>query len=81
MKKQEIMTGEGFAKEFINDLNEDLLKNLKIFEDGYRFSWQVYEIDKDLTILKSELNKVGYDLKLQKPEEIPSNQEWKLIKL
>ena len=79
MKDAQCLTAQEFAEEFINDLNESL-ENTKLEEQNFMFSWQVYEEDKDLTVLKQNLNKIGYDLKLSKKSTTTARQEWQLIK-
>lgn len=69
------MTAKEFAKEFINDLTERTTNTLTVF------SMSVYNDDPQLKILKSELEKAGYNLILEKPNKIPYEQEWKVIKI
>ncbi|MBO4412445.1 MAG: hypothetical protein J5779_00300 [Clostridia bacterium] len=74
-----MMNAKTFAEMFIEDL-PDTIKDLKDNET-FSFSIGVYKDDPDLEILKTELNKVGYDLQLIKKNDNPVQQNWKLIKL
>ena len=75
------MNALDFAEEFISDLpdllKEDYSKHLLNFSIG------VYEKDPDLKILRSELNKIGYDLIAINQNKIDkiTDQDWQLIKL
>lgn len=83
------MNAEEFAQEFINDLPE-LLEN-QIEEQYLYFNATIYNQDPELKILKTALNKVGYDLILigkrisknarTNPSDKLLNQRWKLIKI
>ncbi len=83
------MNAEEFAQEFINDLPE-LLEN-QIEEQYLYFNVTIYNQDPELKILKTALNKVGYDLILigkrisknarTNPSDKLLNQRWKLIKI
>ncbi len=83
------MNAEEFAQEFINDLPE-LLEN-QIEEQYLYFNVTIYNQDPELKILKTALNKVGYDLILigkrisknarTNPSDKLLNQKWKLIKI
>lgn len=83
------MNAEEFAEEFINDLPE-LLEN-QIEEQYLYFNVTIYNQDPELKILKTALNKVGYDLILigkrisknarTNPSDKLLNQRWKLIKI
>lgn len=83
------MNAEEFAEEFINDLPE-LLEN-QIEEQYLYFNATIYNQDPELKILKTALNKVGYDLILigkrisknarTNPSDKLLNQRWELIKI
>ena len=70
-----------FAEEFISDLpdllNEDYSKHFLNFSIG------IYENDPNLKILKSELNKIRYDLIVVNQNEVNkiTDQDWQLIKI
>lgn len=55
------MTAEEFAKEFINDFQEDLKKH-RNEEFGYYFNKAILNTDPDLKLIKQELSKIGYTL-------------------
>ena len=80
MKQNQSFTAQEFAEEFINDLPE-LLKTFDLNQSRLHFSEANYIIDPNLNYLKSELNKVGYDIKLAKESSSPVKQHWQLIKL
>ncbi len=69
------MTAKEFAKEFINNLSKRTTDTRTVF------SMSVYNDDPQLKILKRELEKAGYSLILEKPNKIPYEQEWKVIKI
>ena len=75
------MNALDFAELFIEDL-PDLLKNRKP-DNELSFSIEVYEDDPELKILKSELNKIGYNLICVNKNEVDkiTDQKWNLIKI
>lgn len=67
------MSAKQFAKLFIEDLPDTL--KLKQNEHIFLFDDDVFKDDPNLKILRSELNKLNFDL-------IPYDDEaWKLVKL
>lgn len=83
------MNAEEFAEEFINELPE-ILENQNE-EQFFYFNLGIYNQDPELKILRTALNKVGYDLILTvkrisknvrtNPSDKLLNQKWKLIKI
>ena len=75
------MNALDFAGLFIEDL-PDLLKNRKP-DNELSFSIGVYEKDPELKVLKSELNKIGYNLICVNKNDVNkiTDQSWQLIKL
>lgn len=74
------MSAKHFAQEFINDLPE-LLENFDLNKNKLCFNQNTYENDPELTILKSELNQIGFDLKIINKSDTLTKQTWQLIKL
>lgn len=75
------MNALNFAELFIEDL-PDLLKNRKP-DNELSFSIGVYEDDPELKVLKSELNKIGYNLICVNKNRVDkiTDQKWNLIKI
>lgn len=83
------MNAEEFAEEFVNNLLESIENHIE--EKFFYFSVPIYNEDPELKILKTALNKVGYDLILigkrisknarTNPSDKLLNQRWKLIKI
>ena len=83
------MNAEEFAEEFVNDLLESIENHIE--EKFFYFSVPVYSEDPELKILKTALNKVGYDLILTSKKISKNvrtnlsdkllNQRWELIKI
>lgn len=83
------MNAEEFAEEFVNDLLKSIENHIE--EKFFYFSVPIYNEDPELKILKTALNKVGYDLILigkrisknarTNPSDKLLNQRWKLIKI
>ena len=69
------MTAKEFAKEFINDLSKRTTDTRTVF------SMSVYNDDPQLKTLRKKKKKAGYSLILEKPNKIPYEQEWKVIKI
>lgn len=78
METTQRLSAQEFADEFINDLQED---SMNINEEKFMFSWQVYNDDPNLTILKSKLNKIGYDLILINEADTITKLSWQVVKL
>lgn len=78
METTQRLSAQEFADEFINDLQEDAMN---INEEKFMFSWQVYNDDPNLTILKSKLNKIGYDLILINEANTITKLSWQVVKL
>lgn len=74
------MDAEEFAEEFINDL-PDTLKHMNINIAKLVFNNEVYEQDPELKILRTKLNKIGYDLLPETDYTAEANTSWKLIKI
>lgn len=78
METTQRLSAQEFADEFINDLQEN---SMNINEEKFMFSWQVYNDDPNLNILKQKLNENGYDLILINEANTITKLSWQVVKL
>jgi len=73
-----MISPEQFAKEFLNDVKEDLEREP---EHTYFFNQTIYDDDPNLNLIKQQLKTIGYTLVLKEPKDDPIQQDWILTKL